>query len=110
MLRLRSLAQFAALALFTPLALAACVGSATPALIGSYPKVIATAGPARNVFVVYTSDLDLPVRSVDAAAIKAGDIAGRFGGYLTQANTWYYENSPEATVTLAIPVGYYQDA
>src|SRR5215213_8717841 len=110
MLRLRSLALVAALALLTPLVLAACSGSATPALIGSYPKVIATAAPPRNVFVVYTSDLDLAVSSVESAAIQASDIAGRFGGYLTQANIWSYNNPPEATVTLAIPVGYYQDA
>src|SRR5436190_23373166 len=109
MLRLRSLALVAALALLISLILTACAGSATPELIGSYPKVIATAAPPRNVFVVYSSDLDLAVRNVDAAAIKAGEIAGRFGGYLTQANTWYYENSPEATVPLAIRVAYYQD-
>jgi hypothetical protein len=43
MLRFRSLARMAALALLAPVALAACSGSAAPALIGSCPKVVATA-------------------------------------------------------------------
>src|SRR6185436_12415542 len=110
MLRLRCLARIAALALLAPLALAACAGNATPELIGSYPKVIATAAPAQDVFVVYTSDLNLEVGSVDAASIAAGNIAGRFGGYLTEASIWHNGSRPEARVTLAIPVGFYQDA
>jgi hypothetical protein len=110
MLRFRSLALRLSGLLLAAAAVAGCAGSATPALIGSYPKVIATAAPPRNVFVVYTSDLELSVNSVDTAAIEAGEIAARFGGYLTEANIWSYSNPPQATVTLAIPVAYYQDA
>ena len=110
MVRLRLLARIAAVALLAPLALGACAGGATPALISSYPRVIATYTPPRDVFVVYTSDLDLQVASVDIAARRAADIAGNFGGYLTEASLWTSGGQPRATVTLAIPVGFYDDA
>jgi hypothetical protein len=72
--------------------------------------VVATAALPHDVFVVYSSDLDLAVRSVETATRGAAEIAGQFGGYLTEASIWYSGGRPQATVTLAIPVGSYNDA
>jgi hypothetical protein len=110
MVRFRSLVLGCSLVLVAGAALAACSSGVTPTLIASYPKVIATYAPPRDVFVVYTSDLDLEVGSVDSAARRAAEIAGNFGGYLTEASLWSSGGRPQATVTLAIPVGFYEDA
>jgi hypothetical protein len=107
--RFRSLAVGVRALLLAAAALAGCAGRATPTLIGSFPKVIATSAPPLDVFVTYASELDLEVSSVETAAHSASEIALKAGGYLTESTLWYAAGRPRATVTLAVPVGAYND-
>jgi Domain of unknown function (DUF4349) len=110
------LRRAARLALFALLpALTACGSfAATPQLIGSAPRP--TESPAQlsgyaaapeNLLVVYNGSLDLEVRDVDAAAQRAAQLAYDYGGYLVESALWRSDGRRYATLTLAVPVGYY---
>ncbi len=95
-----------------PLALAACSGSATPQLIGSYPKggesrATYPSAPA-NLLVVYNAYLELEVSNVDSAADRAIQAACDRGGYLVSSQAWYQGDRKYATLTLAVPVAQFE--
>ncbi len=94
------------------LALAACSGSATPQLIGSYPKGGESRAtyppPTANLLVVYNAYLELEVSNVDSAADRAIQAAYDRGGYLVSSQTWYQGNRKYTTLTLAIPVAQFE--
>jgi uncharacterized protein DUF4349 len=93
-----------------PLALAACSGSATPQLIGSYPKGASQTyvPPPANLVVVYNAYLELAVSNVDSAADQAIQAAYDRGGYLVSSQTWYQDDRKYTTLTLAIPVAQFE--
>ncbi len=95
-----------------PLALAACSGSATPQLIGSYPKGGESRAtyppPPANLLVVYNAYLELEVSNVDSAADRATQAAYDRGGYLVSSQAWYQGNRKYITLTLAIPVAQFE--
>ncbi|MBI3242973.1 MAG: DUF4349 domain-containing protein [Chloroflexi bacterium] len=101
------------LILILALALAACGGSATPQLIGSYPRgsesgVVTSSGNApANTLVVYNAYLELEVYNTDSAADRAEQVAYEHGGYLVSSQSWYQGNEKYATLTLAVPVAYF---
>jgi len=99
-------------AFILPLAPAACSGSATPQLIGSYPKGGESSAtyppPPANLLVVYNAYLELEVSNVDSAADRAIQAAYDRGGYLVGLQAWYQGNRKYATLTLAVPVGQFE--
>ena len=99
-------------AFILPLALAACSGSATPQLIGSYPKGGESSAtyppPPANPLVVYNAYLELEVSNVDSAADRAIQAAYDRGGYLVSSQAWYQGNRKYATLTLAVPVAQFE--
>jgi len=96
------------------LLLAACSGSATPQLIGSYPKQEAVsptyAPPPANLLVVYNAYLELEVRDTDQAARRATQLAYEYGGYLVNSQSWFVEERKYTTLTLAVPVARFEAA
>jgi len=109
-------ARGALLVLILALVLAACGGaSAAPQLIGSYPQEPETgaglpeyAPPARNLLVVYSASLELEARDVDAAADRAAQLAYDYGGYLAESQSWRRDGRKYTTLTLAVPVAYFE--
>lgn len=99
-------------AFILPLAFAACSGSATPQLIGSYPKGGESGTtyppPPANLLVVYNAYLELEVSNVDSAADRAIQAAYDRGGYLVSSQAWYQGNRKYATLTLAVPVAQFE--
>jgi hypothetical protein len=99
------------LGLLAALALAACSGSATPQLIGAYPREavgIATyVPPAGGAMVVSDAYLDLRVANVAAAAEQAEAWAYEYGGYVSESASWYEGDRLHVTLTLAVPVATY---
>jgi len=97
-----------ALPVVCALALAACGGSATPQLIGSYPKDTGSsptyAPPPENLMVVYNAYLELEVYDTDSAARKATQLVYDYGGYLVSSQTWYQNDRKYTTLTLSVPV------
>lgn len=104
------------LALLGALALAACGGSATPQLIGSYPRgseggVVTSPGSApANTLVVYNAYLELEVFDTDSAADRAEQVAYDYGGYLVSSQSWYQDDQKYATLTLAVPAARFDSA
>ena len=104
------------LALFATLALAACGGSATPQLIGSYPRgsedgVITSSGSApANTLVVYNAYLELEVFDTGSAADRVEQVAYDYGGYLVSSQSWYQDDQKYATLTLAVPAARFDSA
>lgn len=92
------------------LALAACSGSATPQLIGSYPKGASPtyAPPPENLLVVYDDYLELEVSNTDTAADRATRLASDYGGYLVSSQSWYQGGRKYTTLTLAVPVAQFE--
>ncbi len=92
------------------LTLAACSGSATPQLIGSYPKGASPTyvPPPANLLVVYNAYLELEVSNVDSAADRAIQAAYDRGGYLVSSQTWYQGDRKYTTLTLAVPVAQFE--
>jgi hypothetical protein len=92
--------------------LAACGGSASPQLIGSYPKGSGAsstyAPPPSNLLVVYNAYLDLEVADTDRAAQRATDLTYNYGGYLVSSQSWYQDNRKHTTLTLAVPVAQFE--
>ncbi len=97
--------------------LAACAGmQATPQIIASAPReaesglpIAEYTAPANNRLVVYSASLELEVRDVDAAAERATQLAYDYGGYLAESTSWRREGQTYTTLTLAVPVAYYED-
>lgn len=95
--------------------LAACGGSATPQIIGSYPRGSETGaytsseGAPMNTLVVYNAYLELEVYDVGSAAERAKGLAYDYGGYLASSQSWYQGSQQYATLTLAVPVAHYDD-
>ena len=89
--------------------LAGCGGSATPQLIGAYPRqVIATyVPPPPNTLVVYNADLELSSANVESAARQAASLAYSYGGYLAGSQTWYSGADLNISLSLAVPVANY---
>jgi hypothetical protein len=106
----RRLIWFAASIL--PLALAACSGSATPQLIGSYPKDAGSSPtyppPPANLLVVYNAYLELEVSNTDSASDRAIQAAYDRGGYLVSSQSWYQGERKYTTLTLAVPVAQFE--
>ena len=102
----RRLIWFAASIL--PLALAACSGSATPQLIGSYPKDAGSSPtyppPPANLLVVYNAYLELEVSNTDSASDRAIQAAYDRGGYVISSQSWHQGDRKYTTLTLAVPV------
>jgi hypothetical protein len=92
--------------------LVGCGGSATPQLIGSYPKAISPTyvPPPADLLVVYNAYLNLEVTNPDTAARRAIQLAYDFGGYLVSSQSWYEGNRKYVTVTLAVPVAQFGSA
>jgi hypothetical protein len=94
------------------LTLAACSGSATPQLIGSYPKGGESSAtyppPPANLLVVYNAYLELEVSNVDSAADRAIQTAYDHSGYLVSSQSWYQGSRKYATLTLAVPVAQFE--
>ncbi len=96
--------------------LAACGGSATPQLIGSYPRgseegvVTSSGGAPTNTLVVYNAYLELEVFDVASAAKQAEQLAYEYGGYLVNSQSWYQDDQKYATLTLAVPVNRFDSA
>lgn len=95
--------------------LAACGGSATPQLIGSYPQgtdagapAESWSSPAANVLVVYNAHLELEVSDTDWAADRAKQYAYDHGGYLVSSQSWYRDGRRHYTLTLAVPVARFE--
>src|SRR5687767_13800674 len=99
------------LLLLAALTLAACGGSATPRLIGAYPRdAIATfPAPPQDVVLIYDAYVDLQVRDTSAAAEQAEDLAYGHGGYVSEIQSWYDGDSQHVTLKLAVPVSRYGD-
>jgi len=106
----RRLISFAASIL--PLALAACSGSATPQLIGSYPKDAGSSPtyppPPAGLLVVYNAYLELEASNVDSASDRAIQAAYDRGGYLVSSQSWYQGERKYTTLTLAVPVAQFE--
>lgn len=91
------------------LGLAACAGSATPALIGAYradsapPIATYIPPPSTDGVLVYNATLDLTVRDVTAAADAAARLAADAGGYLSGSQSWYVNDDLHTTLTLVVP-------
>lgn len=93
------------LSLWMVLLLPACAGSATPQLIGSYPReVVATYAPPRNSVVVYDTYLKLLVADVGVAAEESETLAYSHGGYVSSSQSWYTDGQLHSTLALAVPV------
>lgn len=97
--------------------LTACGGSATPQLIGSYPRgseagaaYTSSEGAPMNTLVVYNAYLELEVYDVDSAARQAKQLAYDYGGYLVSSQSWYQGDERYATLTLAVPVARFDSA
>ncbi len=94
------------------LAITACGGSATPQLIGAYPKGSGEsstyAPPPSNLLVVYAAYLDLEVANTDWAAERATELAYNSGGYLVSSQSWYQDSRKHTTLTLAVPVAQFE--
>jgi hypothetical protein len=93
-----------ALCLLAVAALAACSGSATPQLIGSYPRY-GTPTPFVALARVYNTNLEIEVADVDAAAQQAARLAYDNGGYLVASQSWYQDGRRRTALTLAVPAG-----
>ncbi len=90
--------------------LAACSPSATPQLIGAYPRGVnlpPTAPPFPGRLIVYNADLTLEVAEVDAAAHRAAQLASEYSGYLIDSQAWYQGERKYAALTLAVPVPHF---
>jgi hypothetical protein len=89
-------------------ALAGCSGSATPRLIGSFPRY-ATPTPQSGLRQIlpparaYSTTLEIEVADVDAAAQQAADLAHGYGGYLAASQSWYQDGRLHTSLTLAVP-------
>jgi hypothetical protein len=84
--------------------LGACAGSATPQLIGSYPRQpIATYAPPGPVLLVNEVSLTIEVRDAAAAAGTAASLAENQGGYVTAWQSWYAGSALHHSLTLAVP-------
>jgi hypothetical protein len=94
------------------LVITACGGSATPQLIGAYPKGSGEsstyAPPPSNLLVVYNAFLDLEVANTDRAAEQATNLAYDHGGYLVSSQSWYQDSRKYTTLTLAVPVAQFE--
>ena len=99
----------ACLLVLAALGLAACGGSATPQLIGAYPRdAIATyAPPPGSALIAYDAYVDLRVRDVAGAAEQAEALAYDNGGYVAQSRSWYEGDRLHVTLSLAVPVATY---
>ncbi len=104
------------LILIFALALAACGGSATPQLIGSYPRgsedvvITSSGGAPANTLVVYNAYLEFEVFDTDSAADRAEQVAYDYGGYLVSSQSWYQGDEKHATLTLAVPAARFDSA
>ncbi len=89
--------------------LVSCGPSATPQLIGAYPRqVIATyVPPPSNTLVVYNAELELSSTDVEAAARQATSLAYSYGGYLASSQTCYSGADLNISLVLAVPVANY---
>lgn len=84
------------------MALAGCSGSATPQLIGSYPRNSAPT-PVMPAGRTYSTALQVEVPDVDAAAQQATQLAYSYGGYLAASQSWYQDNRLHTLLNLAVP-------
>jgi hypothetical protein len=82
--------------------LAGCSGSATPRLIGSYPRY-ATPTPFSPPARGYSTALEIEVADVNGAAQQAADLAYSYGGYLAASQSWYQDGGLHTSLTLAVP-------
>ena len=110
----QSILRRALAAVALALSLSACGGAATPQLIGSYPREAESGAalpeytaPPANLLVVYSANLELEVRDVDAAARSAQLLAQDYGGYLAASRSWRSDGRKYTTLTLAVPVAYF---
>jgi hypothetical protein len=98
------------LALGLVLLLAACGPSATPQLIGTYPRgdnPPPPGAPFPGRLIVYNARLTLDVGDVDSAAAHATQLASDYGGYLVDSQAWYQGERKYAALTLAVPVPHF---
>ena len=91
-----------ALCLLAVAALAACSGSATPQLIGSYQRY-GTPTPFVPLARVYNTNLEIEVSDVDLAAQQAARLAYDNGGYLVASQSWYQDGRWRTALTLSVP-------
>ncbi len=82
--------------------LAACSGSTTPQLIGSYPRY-ATPTPFVPAWRAYSTTLQIEVADVDTVAQQATQLAYSYGGYLVASQSWYQDGRLSTSLTLAVP-------
>ncbi len=99
--------------LVAALVLAACAGSATPQLIGSYPQGADTGvseswSAPTSALVVYTSYMEIETSDTDWAAERAKQYAYDHGGYLASSQSWYRDGRRHYTLTLAVPVARFE--
>src|SRR5438876_3522886 len=91
-----------ALCLLAVAGLAACSGSSTPQLIGSYPRY-GMPTPFAPPLRVYNTNLEIEVADVDSAARHAARLAYDNGGYLVASQSWYQDGTLRAALTLSVP-------
>jgi hypothetical protein len=88
------------------LLLTACARATGPKQIAMYPAE-APREPRRispSDAVVYNAILELEVADVEDAAQRAEELAYRYGGYLSNSQTWYRDDRAYITAVLAVPV------
>src|SRR5512134_124187 len=91
------------------LTLAACSGSATPQLIGSYPQggeppiAYHEPAPAPQLAITYNASLELEVENTQQALNDVQWIAARHDGYWLSSRSWHEGNQLYGEATIAVP-------
>jgi hypothetical protein len=97
-------------------ALAACGGSATPQLIGSYPQggeppiAYYEPVPAQPLTINYHASLEMDVEDTQRALHNIQWIASQHSGYLLNSATWHEANRLYGEATIAVPVSRFEAA
>lgn len=90
------------------LSLAACSGASQPQLIASYPSKSEPGGqPVAHEQFVYDAFMEMEVWDAEAAAARAEERAGDFGGYLVSSQSWTQSRQQHIQLVLAVPVPNY---
>lgn len=83
------------------------VSPATPQLIGAYPQDPDAIVWPTSPQVVYRAYIELEVSNPTTVAERAARLATDYGGYLVSSQTWSESGRKQASLTLAVPVAYF---